>query len=82
MLGFMVRLSGVVAVLFTLSLLIGLYSGPTAWSWTYVGIVCTLGMSAVTQASRGLGVDNFLVKRLILGLRYDGPVARALALAS
>ena len=77
----MVRLTGVVAALFTLNLLVGLYNDPTEWPWTYVGIICTHGMFAATQAGRSLGFDNLLAKRLVLGLR-DGLAARALALAS
>ena len=82
MLGFMVRLSGTLAALFTLNLMIGLYNDPTEWPWTYVGIICAHGMFAATQAGRSFGIDNLLAKRLITGIRYDGPVARALALAS
>jgi hypothetical protein len=82
MLGFMVRLSGVLAALFTLNLLIGLYNDPTEWPWTYVGIICTHGMFATTHAGRSLGIDNLFAKRLIPGIRYDGRVARALAFAS
>jgi hypothetical protein len=82
MFGVAVRLAGVVGVLFILNLLIGLYNDPTEWPWTYVGIICAHGMFAVTQAGRSLGVDNLLAKRLVPGFRYDGVVARALALAS
>jgi uncharacterized membrane protein YphA (DoxX/SURF4 family) len=82
MLGFMVRLSGILAALFTLNLLIGLYNDPTEWPWTYVGIICTHGMFAATHAGRSLGIDNLLAKRLLPGVRYDGLAARALALAS
>jgi hypothetical protein len=39
-------------------------------------------MFAVAQAGRSFGIDNLLAKRLIPGLRHDGPVARAIALAS
>ena len=80
--GFMMRLAGVVGVLFILNLLIGLYNDPTEWPWTYVGIICTHGMFAVAQAGRSFGIDNLLAKGLIPGLRHDGPVARAIALAS
>jgi uncharacterized membrane protein YphA (DoxX/SURF4 family) len=82
MLGFMVRLAGVVGVLFILNLLIGLYNDPTEWPWTYVGIICTHGMFAVAQAGRSFGIDNLLAKRLIPALPYDGPVVRTIALAS
>src|ERR1700733_13544131 len=77
-----VRLAGVVGVLFILNLLIGLYNDPTEWPWTYVGIICSHGMFAMAQAGRSFGIDNLLAKRLIPGLRYDGLVARALAVAS
>ena len=82
MLGFMVRLAGVVGVLFILNLLIGLYNDPTEWPWTYVGIICAHGMFAVSQAGRSLGIDNLLAKRLIPGLPYDGAVARAISVAT
>jgi hypothetical protein len=82
MLGFMVRLSGTLAALFTLNLLIGLYNDPSEWPWTYIGIIWTHGMFAATQAGRCLGIDNLLAKRLIAGFRYDSRVARALTLTS
>jgi len=82
MLGFMVRLAGVVGVLFVLNLLVGLYNDPTEWPWTYMGIICAHGMFAAAQAGRSLGIDNLLAKRLIPGFPYDGLMARALALAS
>jgi len=65
MTGFMVRLSGILAALFTLNLLIGLYNDPTEWPWTYVGIICAHGMFAATQAGRSLGFDNLIAKQLI-----------------
>ena len=82
MLGIAVRLAGVVGVLFTLNLLLGLYNDPHEWPWTYVGIICAHGMFAVAQAGRSLGIDNLLAKRLISGLPYDGVLARAIAVAS
>jgi len=82
MLGIAVRLAGVVGVLFTLNLLIGLYNDPNEWPWTYVGIICAHGMFAVAQAGRSLGIDNLLANRLISGLPYDGVLARAIAVAS
>jgi uncharacterized membrane protein YphA (DoxX/SURF4 family) len=81
MLGFMVRLTGIVAALFTLNLLVGLYNDPTEWPWTYVGIICAHGMFATSQAGRSLGLDNLLAQRLIPGLR-DGLAARTLLMAS
>ena len=78
MLGLMVRLTGAVAALFTLNLLIGLYNDPTEWPWTYVGIICTHGMFVTGQAGRSFGLDNLLAKRLLPRFR-DGLAARALA---
>jgi hypothetical protein len=82
MLGFMVRLSGILAALFTLNLLIGLYNDPTEWPWTYVGIICAHGMFAATQAGRSFGLDNLIAKGLIPWAPSKGVAARALALAS
>jgi hypothetical protein len=82
MLGIGVRLAGIVGVPFIFNLLIDLYNDPTEWRWTYVGIICAHGMFAVAQASRSLGLDNLLAKRLIPGLPHDGLLARALAVAS
>jgi uncharacterized membrane protein YphA (DoxX/SURF4 family) len=84
MLGFMVRLSGALAALFTLNLLIGLYNDPTEWVWTYVGIICAHGMFAASQAGRSFGLDNLLARRLVkLPLLTDDRVlAQAYRLAS
>jgi uncharacterized membrane protein YphA (DoxX/SURF4 family) len=82
MLGFMVRLSGILGALFILNLLIGLYNDPTEWPWTYVGLICAQGMFAATQAGRSLGLDNLVAKRLVLALGDDGALARAYRLAS
>jgi uncharacterized membrane protein YphA (DoxX/SURF4 family) len=65
MLGLMVRLSGVVAALFIFNLMIGLYNDPTEWVWTYVGLIITFAMFAVTQAGRSLGLDNVIAQRML-----------------
>jgi uncharacterized membrane protein YphA (DoxX/SURF4 family) len=82
MLGFAVRLSATLAVLFTLNLWIGLYNDPTEWAWTYIGIVMAHGMFVVSEAGRSLGLDHLL--RLGLG-RFrvsTGFVSQAYRLAS
>jgi uncharacterized membrane protein YphA (DoxX/SURF4 family) len=81
MLGLMVRLTGVVAALFTLNLLVRVYNDPTEWPWTYVDIIRAHGMFAANHADFSLGLDNLLTRRLIPGLR-DGLAARALLIAS
>jgi uncharacterized membrane protein YphA (DoxX/SURF4 family) len=77
MLGFMVRLSGILAALFTFNLLIGLYNDPTEWPWTYVGIIIAHGMFAATQAGRSFGLDNLVAKRMIPVLSGDGTLVTA-----
>lgn len=59
-LGIAVRLSGVMAVLFTLQLWLGLYNDPTEWAWTYMAIVFAHGMFATSQAGQSLGLDHLL----------------------
>jgi len=61
--GFAVRFTGVVAALFVLNLLVGLYNDPTEWVWTYVGIACAHGMFAADSAGRSLGLDFLLQTR-------------------
>ena len=86
MLGFMVRLSGIVVGLFTLNLMIGLYNDPTEWPWTYVGLIFTHWMFAAAQAGRSLGLDNLIAKRLVsvpvLNGSRDTVAARAFRWAS
>ena len=61
-LGIFVRFFGVVAVLFTAHLWIGLYNDPTEWPWTYIAIMVAHGMFAADRAGRSLGVDAWLVR--------------------
>ncbi len=84
MLGFMVRLSGFLAALFTFNLLIGLYNDPTEWVWTYVGIIGAHAMFALSHAGRSLGVDNLLERGLVRVpvLTGNRVIARAYRLAS
>lgn len=82
MLGFAVRLSGVLAALFTFNLLIGLYNDPTEWPWTYIGIIFTYVQFAMFDAGRSLGLDHLLRLVPLPALSGNGPVARAWRLAS
>jgi hypothetical protein len=82
MLGFLVRFSGIVAALFTLNLLIGLYNDPTEWPWTYVGIICAHGMFAAAQAGRSLGLDNLVAKGMLPVFASGSPISRAVRWAS
>jgi uncharacterized membrane protein YphA (DoxX/SURF4 family) len=60
LLGLGVRLAGVLAMLFTAHLWLGLYNDPTEWPWTYVAIIAAHGMFAATEAGGSLGLDNLL----------------------
>jgi len=62
MYGIAVRFTGVVAALFTLNLLIGLYNDPSEWAWTYIAIIYAHVMFAATQAGRSLGLDHLIAR--------------------
>jgi hypothetical protein len=64
--GFAVRFTGILAALFIVNLLFGLYNDPTEWVWTYVGIACAHGMFAVDSAGQSLGLDHLLRLKRIL----------------
>jgi hypothetical protein len=78
--GFAVRFTGVVAALFIVNLLFGLYNDPTEWVWTYVGIACAHGMFAADGAGQSLGLDRVLRLKPILPARSR--LVRLYALAS
>ena len=78
--GFAVRFTGVVAALFIVNLLFGLYNDPTEWVWTYVGIACAHGMFAADSAGQSLGLDRLL--RLKPILPANSRLAQLHALAS
>ena len=81
-LGLAVRLSGLVAVLFTLQLWFGLYNDPTEWPWTYIAIAVAHGMFAAFEAGRCLGLDGLLRIRNAAVVRGDGLLAVVYRLAS
>ena len=59
-LGIALRLSGIVAVLFSVQLWLGLYNDPAEWPWTYMAIIFAHGMFAAACAGRSLGLDHLL----------------------
>ena len=82
-LGRAVRLSGIVAVLFTIQLWLGLYNDPTEWPWTYMAIICAHGMFAAACAGRSLGLDHLLRGRAeLVPARSQPLLARVYALSS
>jgi uncharacterized membrane protein YphA (DoxX/SURF4 family) len=62
MFGFMVRVSSLLAALFTFNLLIGLYNDPTEWAWTYIAIIYGHVMFFATQSGRSLGLDYLIAQ--------------------
>ena len=81
-LGVAVRLAGVLAVLFTLQLWLGLYNDPTEWPWTYVAIVLAHGMFAVDRAGHCLGLDHLLHRRSLQATRSPTLAGRVTALVA
>lgn len=62
-LGFSVRLVGVLALLFTLNLWLGIYNqnvGPAEWPWSYVFLMMLNAFFALHAAGRSLGLDALL----------------------
>lgn len=82
MLGFAVRLAGLVAIVFTLNLWIGLYHNTAEWPWQYVFLIMTHGFFALDQAGRSLGLDAILARARTGPLTGQSVVARAYRLAS
>ncbi len=62
-LGVTVRLTGIVAVPFTIQLWVGLYNDPTKRPWTYMAIIFAHGMFATSEAGRSLGIDGLIRTR-------------------
>jgi uncharacterized membrane protein YphA (DoxX/SURF4 family) len=62
-LGFCVRIVGVLALLFTLNLWLGIYNqntGPAEWPWSYVFLMMLNAFFAIHAAGRSLGLDALL----------------------
>lgn len=62
-LGFAVRLAGMVGVAMTLNLWIGLYHNQAEWPWEYIFLVVTSGFFVLDRAGRSLGLDALLPRR-------------------
>ena len=68
---------GVIGMLFTTHLWLGLYRQPEEWPWLYVFLIFVQGFFVVTNAGRSLGLDA-LVARVPSGpFAGDGLLARA-----
>lgn len=82
LLGVAVRFAGIMAMLFTAHLWLGLYNDPTEWAWTYGAIIAAHGMFAVAEAGRSLGLDNLLRGQWSGAFNHHPALLRAYRLAS
>ena len=78
-LGLGVRFFGLVGVVFTAQLWLGLYRHPTEWAWTYGFLMILMGLFAVHATGRSLGLDALL--RRVFHPR-DGRMARLIRSAT
>src|SRR6516225_5185272 len=60
MLGLAVRFVGVLAVIYTLQLWLGLYGNSSEWPWTYMFLALLMFLFALEGAGRSLGFDAWL----------------------
>lgn len=82
MLGFAVRLAGLVAITFTLNLWIGLYRSAAEWPWQYIFLIVTHGFFVLDHAGRSLGLDAMVARSQSGLLAGRSLAARAYRLAS
>jgi uncharacterized membrane protein YphA (DoxX/SURF4 family) len=68
MLGLAVRFVGVLGLVYTLQLWLGLYDNPSEWPWTYMCLALLMFLFVVEPAGRSLGLDAWL--------RRDVPAVR------
>jgi uncharacterized membrane protein YphA (DoxX/SURF4 family) len=59
-LGLAVRLVGVLALVYTLQLWLGLYGNSSEWPWTYMFLALLMFLFALEGAGRSLGFDAWL----------------------
>lgn len=81
LLGFGVRLAGLVGIAFTLNLWIGLYRVDAEWPWEYIFLIVTLGFFMLDCAGQSLGLDA-LIRRGHGLLNGPSLIGRAYRLAS
>jgi hypothetical protein len=75
-LGFLVRPLGVIGMLYTAMLWLGLYRQPEEWPWLYVFLIFVQGFFVVTNAGRSLGLDVVLARTPFAPFAGDGLLAR------
>lgn len=60
MLGFAVRLFGIVGMAFAFHLFLGLYRHPAEWPWLFIFLISVQGFFVMHAAGRSLGLDALL----------------------
>jgi len=65
MLGFGVRLAGLVGIAFTLNLWVGLYHRADEWPWNYVFLIFVHAFFVLDHAGECLGLDALWGRRLL-----------------
>jgi len=63
MLGFGVRLAGLVGIAFTLNLWVGLYHRGDEWPWNYIFLMLVHAFFVLDRAGECLGLDAFWWRR-------------------
>jgi uncharacterized membrane protein YphA (DoxX/SURF4 family) len=63
-LGFFVRLFGIIGALQVLNLWLGLYSAPHEWPWTYFFLLLLMVTFALHRYGRSLGIDAIIAPLL------------------
>lgn len=73
MLGVFTRLGGLLGLLMSLNLWLGLYNVPNEWSWSYFFMVLLMGFLIAVRAGRALGGDALIGPTLAARLAQQNP---------
>jgi len=80
--GFLSRLGGLLGLLQSLNLLVGLAAVPSEWYWSYVMLAVLCALFWLLAPGRVWGVDGLVRARFIRAAAGGSAVARAAVLAS
>lgn len=82
-LGFGVRVAGVLGMLFVLHLWLGIYrpGDPAEWPWSYIFLAMLMFLFALYAAGRSLGLDALLRREVPMVRNGKGVIGRLVRLA-